>query len=183
MTRPTGRTALYRFLDQDDQLIYVGISNSPRSRWADHAADKPWWSDVVTREVEWFETRKDAERAERREIGAHDPKWNIAPGMPDRSQPVMRRTLRKGWTPPDFLVELFARHEREQEAIGKLRGDLEEAIVTEMLTGVSADRMAKFFPWEPQTFRRISKAAGIPPLRKTTVVSARKAALPETAAE
>ncbi|MEU1497291.1 GIY-YIG nuclease family protein [Streptomyces sp. NPDC005732] len=176
---PAGRTALYRFFDKDDQVIYVGISNNPRTRWQGHAADKPWWTDVVTREVEWFGTRKDAERAERREIGAHYPKWNTAPGMPDRNEPEMRRAPRKGWTPPASLVELFAHYEQQQEATGKARDELEQAIVAEMRTGVSGDRMAKYFPWEPQTFRRISKAAGIPPLRDRTVVSARKAALPE----
>lgn len=176
---PTGRTALYRLSDKDDRLIYVGISNNPRTRWEGHAADKPWWADVVTREIEWFGTRKDAERTERREISAHRPKWNIAPGMPDRNEPEMRRTPRKGWTPPDALVELFAHYEQGREAVGKLRDELEQAIVSEMFTGVSGDRLAKFFPWEAQAFRRIAKAAGIPPLREATVVSARKAALPE----
>lgn len=176
MTQPTGRTALYRFFDEDVQLIYVGISNNPRARWEGHATDKPWWTDVVTREIEWLDTRKDAERVERLEIGAHNPKWNIAPGMPDRSKPEVRRAARKGWTPPDSLVELFARYEQEREAVGKLRDELELAIASEMLTGVSGDRIAKFFPWEPQTFRRIAKAAGIPPLRERTVVSAKKAA-------
>lgn len=179
MTQPTGRTALYRFFDREDRLVYVGISNNPRARWEGHAADKPWWSSVVTREIEWFDTRKEAESAERREISARSPKWNVAPGMPDRSQPVMRRALRKGWTPPDSLIELFARYECEQEAVGKLRDELERAIVTEMHAGVSGVRMAKFFPWEPETFRRLAKKAGVPPLREATVVSRAKATAPK----
>ncbi|UPZ27662.1 GIY-YIG nuclease family protein [Streptomyces sp. LRE541] len=181
MTQPAGRTAIYRLFDCDDKLIYVGISNNPRSRWTDHSVSKPWWGEVATREIEWHDTRNDAERIERREIGAHRPKWNVAPGMPDRKEPEVRRVPRKGWTPPDALVELFSRYEQEQEAVGKLRDELERAIVAEMLAGVSSDRMAKFFSWEAQTFRRISKAAGVPPLRERTVVSARKAALPEAA--
>ncbi|MGW1950255.1 hypothetical protein ACWCRC_38875 [Streptomyces sp. NPDC001940] len=179
MTQPSGRTALYRLFDGCDRLIYVGISNSPRSRWAGHAADKPWWPDVATREIEWFDTRANAERAERREIGAHCPKWNVAPGMPDRSGLETRRVPRKGWVPPNSLVDLFARYEQEQQAVGKLRDELEQAIVTEMLTGVSGDRMSKFFPWEPETFRRIGKAAGVPPLRASTVVSAKQASAPD----
>lgn len=177
MTAPAGRTAIYRFFDGSDRIIYVGISNNPRARWEGHAADKPWWTDVATREIEWFDTRKDAERAERQEISAHSPRWNVAPGMPDRSQPKVRRTLRKGWTPPDSLVELFARYEREQGAVGKLRDDLERAIIAEMHAGVSGVRMAKFFPWEPETFRRLAKKAGVAPLRESTVISARKAAV------
>ena len=179
MTAPAGRTAIYRLFDEGDRIIYVGISNNPRARWEGHAADKPWWADVATREIEWFETRADAERAERQEISAHSPRWNVAPGMPDRSQPVMRRALRKGWTPPESLVELFARYESEQGAVGKLRDELEQAIVAEMRAGVSGVRMAKFFPWEPETFRRLAKKAGVPPLREATVVSRAKASAPK----
>lgn len=176
MTQPTGRTALYRLFDRNDQLIYVGISNNPRARWEDHGSDKVWWGDVVTREIEWFGTRKDAEAAERREISARSPKWNVAPGMPDPSLTVPRQRPSKGWMPPGSLVELFARYEQVQESVGKLRDELEQAVVAEMLAGVSGNRMAKFFSWEPETFRRLAKKAGVPPLRESTVVSARKAA-------
>lgn len=118
MTQPTGRTALYRFFDENDQLIYVGISNSPRARWAGHAADKSWWGSVVTREVEWFETRTDAEHAERQAIGAHSPKWNNAPGMPDRDNPQVRRAPRKGWAPPTYSLNCSPDTSKNERLLG-----------------------------------------------------------------
>lgn len=53
-TNPPERTALYRLYDTRHQLLYVGITNDPRVRFATHAVDKPWWPNVVRRDVEWF---------------------------------------------------------------------------------------------------------------------------------
>lgn len=175
MTAHQGRTAVYRFYDKTGSAIYIGITNNPAVRWPGHAADKQWWADVVTREIEWFPSRQDAEREERRLIGALDPIRNRAPGMPGRSAIPAKAPRRRGWEPPELLRELFAHCEQAQVDAATARDALEDAIIAEMMTGVSADRMAKFFPWEAPTFRKIGKKGGVPPLRESTVVSIRYA--------
>lgn len=78
MTTATASTALYRLFDAADQLLYVGISTQPETRWTQHAADKPWWPLVQRREVEWHPDREAAEAAERSAIGAEEPLYNTA---------------------------------------------------------------------------------------------------------
>ncbi|MEV5854664.1 GIY-YIG nuclease family protein [Streptomyces anulatus] len=172
--QPQGRTALYRLYDAADQLLYVGISNNPRLRWASHAADKTWWADVAVREIEWFPERAQAEDEEARLISLLRPLRNSAPGMPPRSGPRIQR-VRPGWEPPVAMSELVARYEAEQQALAATRNDLEACIAVEMMKGVSAHRMAKFLPWEAQMISKIGRNAGVPPLRPATVISVRRA--------
>lgn len=172
---PQGRTALYRLYDTKSRLLYVGISNNPRARWASHAADKDWWSDVAVREVEWFPSRGIAETEEARLIAALEPPKNSAPGMPRRDQPHVQR-IRPGWEPPALMAALVAQYEAEQQTLAGTRDALEACIVEEMMKGVSAHRMAKFLPWESPMISKIGRNGGVPPLRPPTVVSARKAA-------
>jgi predicted GIY-YIG superfamily endonuclease len=70
-------TALYRFLDASDSLLYVGITNNIKGRFASHAADKPWWPDVARKTVEWHPTRSDAANAEWQAIRREAPRYNI----------------------------------------------------------------------------------------------------------
>ncbi|MGK5628123.1 GntR family transcriptional regulator [Streptomyces sp. URMC 123] len=52
------------------------IADKPRRRWQEHAQDKQWWPQVTLRTEEWFETRVEAEAAERAAIGAERPRYN-----------------------------------------------------------------------------------------------------------
>lgn len=81
MTAPVDspkRTALYRLYDAEDRLLYIGITDSPRRRWAQHAAKQAdaWWPDVARKSVEWFASRTDAEAAEMRAIEQEGPPYN-----------------------------------------------------------------------------------------------------------
>lgn len=76
MTESPERTALYRLYDAADLLLYVGITGKPKSRWTQHTADKPWWPQVKRREVEWFDSRPLAARAEVEAILAESPAYN-----------------------------------------------------------------------------------------------------------
>lgn len=177
MAPPQGRTAVYRLFDIDGRLLYVGISNNPHARWRSHAHTKPWWGDVVTREIEWHPTREGAEQAETHLVGALRPKWNTAPGMPRRGLPaIAHRRIRRGWTPPQSLLDLIARYEDEQRTAGCTRDEIEAEIVAVMATSVSASRLAKFLPWEEPTIRAIGERGGVPKLRRATVVSVKRAA-------
>lgn len=71
-------TGLYRLWDSSGELLYVGISNAPGIRWAQHAVDKPWWPQVAEKTVHWFVTRSEAMREESRAIKSEQPAYNKA---------------------------------------------------------------------------------------------------------
>lgn len=72
------RCALYRFYDADDQLLYVGISRRPDTRWAEHRHPRysPWSKFVASRTLSWFASRTLAEAAEVAAIKDEKPRFN-----------------------------------------------------------------------------------------------------------
>lgn len=76
-TQQQSRTALYRFYDGAGDLLYVGISVRPWSRWKQHKGQKDWAEDVATSTMEWFDTRKAALNAEREAIVTEEPRYNV----------------------------------------------------------------------------------------------------------
>lgn len=72
-------TALYRFFDAEGKILYVGITGRLRRRMTEHAKDyaTTWWPLVVSRTVEWHQTRSEAGRAERQAIAAEKPPHNV----------------------------------------------------------------------------------------------------------
>lgn len=93
MTNPyqnPGRTALYRLYDADDELLYVGITWNPESRWREHATRQPWWHKVARKTVEWHEDRPSAIAAEARVTAAEKPRYDESAR---RDQKTPRRVL------------------------------------------------------------------------------------------
>ncbi|QQM45155.1 GIY-YIG nuclease family protein [Streptomyces liliifuscus] len=83
------RTLLYRFFDDEGRLLYVGITNNPQNRWADHAHkarinENVWWHLVRVVHTEWCDTRGEAEAAEitaiRHERPLHNGSHNVRLG-------------------------------------------------------------------------------------------------------
>ena len=72
------KTALYRYFDADDRLLYVGISVIPPMRQLQHAKGSAWYELVDRQRIEWFETRAEAMEAERSAIRSEGPTWNRA---------------------------------------------------------------------------------------------------------
>ncbi|MFI1728220.1 GIY-YIG nuclease family protein [Streptomyces acidicola] len=72
----TARTALYRLYDAEGVLLYVGITNMPNVRFATHRS-KPWWKQVLRKEIEWFDTRQPAAEAEVLAIRNEQPLYNV----------------------------------------------------------------------------------------------------------
>jgi hypothetical protein len=72
-----GRTALYRFYDRREALLYVGISNDPRRRQSEHKT-KPWYPQVRHQAVTWYDTEREARAAEDRAIRKECPEFNVA---------------------------------------------------------------------------------------------------------
>ncbi|CAL9646934.1 type II toxin-antitoxin system prevent-host-death family antitoxin [Streptomyces sp. enrichment culture] len=86
------RTALYRLFDAADTLLYIGISHQPEVRFAQHSKLKEWWPRVVRREVEWFDDRPTAAKAEEEAIRAEDPEHN-GTYSPRRSRKSIRHVV------------------------------------------------------------------------------------------
>jgi predicted GIY-YIG superfamily endonuclease len=79
------RTALYRFFDSEERLLYVGVAFDPEARWKEHAKSKPWWHDVTRKVIEWRPTRTDALIAEAEVIRAGRPLYNVKDSNVSRS--------------------------------------------------------------------------------------------------
>lgn len=81
-------TALYRYYDADDVLLYVGITGDLAERELDHICDSTWMDFAARSTIERFPTRDEAEDAERDAIRDDAPLFNIAhndtPGMTRR---------------------------------------------------------------------------------------------------
>jgi predicted GIY-YIG superfamily endonuclease len=70
------RTGLYRHFDTDGTLLYVGISNDPDQRYETHRTQAHWFKQINRVEVEWFATRKAAQKAELAAIKSERPLHN-----------------------------------------------------------------------------------------------------------
>ena len=70
-------TTLYEIYDDSDTLLYVGISLSSISRLSRHKADKDWYYDIKRVEMTHYDTREEAERAERLMIKLRAPVYNV----------------------------------------------------------------------------------------------------------
>lgn len=70
-------TAVYRIFDDSDVLLYVGMSVSPETRFADHRTCKRWMQEDAHRyEISWYATRADADAEEKRAIREERPRHN-----------------------------------------------------------------------------------------------------------
>lgn len=69
--------ALYRFYGDTGQLLYVGITQDPGKRLAQHTATKNWWTSVRGISIDWYSSRADAAAAERRAITVERPLMNV----------------------------------------------------------------------------------------------------------
>lgn len=73
---PVVPCTLYRLFRDDGILLYVGISVRPMNRFDQHRGDKSWWTEVSTITMTHFETRTEADQAERVAIRSENPLHN-----------------------------------------------------------------------------------------------------------
>lgn len=79
MSEPLDPTALYRYFDSNGDLLYVGISVDPDTRWKSHLYSRAEWPRLATsRTDEWFNTRETAEAAEIVAIKTERPRFNAS---------------------------------------------------------------------------------------------------------
>lgn len=68
---------LYRFVDDDDRLLYIGITTSACARLAQHSS-KEWFPKIARATFEHYRTRAEAMEAEKAAIKAEHPLYNLA---------------------------------------------------------------------------------------------------------
>lgn len=71
-------TSLYRFWNDSDELLYVGITHRGWRRFNEHASAKAWWHLVHTVTVDHYPNRETARAAELTAIQSERPRFNIA---------------------------------------------------------------------------------------------------------
>lgn len=76
-------TALYRLFNAGTVLIYVGISDNLKVRMRRHATEKPWWSEVASKTIDWYPTWDAAKEAETAAITEERPLYNLAEVAPE----------------------------------------------------------------------------------------------------
>lgn len=79
--------ALYRLYNSEGVLLYVGITENPASRFAGHAVDKSWWSEVKRKQLAWCDNKAAAIVAEADAIARENPLYNVARPAPTLKQP------------------------------------------------------------------------------------------------
>lgn len=84
--------ALYRFYDATGQLLYVGITADPGSRWRSHARNKPWWHHVAHITLETHPTRAAVLDAECAAIRRERPLHNVVHNRRDEPQRTLVET-------------------------------------------------------------------------------------------
>lgn len=73
---PAVPTSVYQYFDENDVLIYVGITARSTSRQREHNADKMWWPFVARQTVEHYHARGEALLREGELIRAYRPPFN-----------------------------------------------------------------------------------------------------------
>lgn len=94
-TLPAVTTALYRYYDDADRLLYIGITDHLIGRTLDHVQGSSWAEFATRATIERHPTRKDAEDAERAAIKAEGPLFNSQ----HQDTPEARRRL------VEYLIE------------------------------------------------------------------------------
>lgn len=97
---------VYRMFDENDELLYVGITANLPGRLAQHRAEKPWWTLVARIELRHLDSRREALDSERYLIVTEKPLWNVV--HRDGATPIPWAQLRQDF-PAILRLEAGAR--------------------------------------------------------------------------
>jgi len=147
-------TAVYRFFDAEDRLLYVGITCNLGSRFQDHERRAQWWLDQRSVQVVWRDTRAEAAEEERIAILGEKPLYNIWGTRPPRER--VRAERLDVATRQAIAAEVRA----EVARAGKSKREVRE------LLGVSRQaawqRMTGETPFQPDELIELAAFLGIP---------------------
>lgn len=68
---------VYRLFDEQQTLLYIGVTGSLKERFAAHKTTKRWWDDVFYVALQPFDNHQEAARAEEFAIFAENPLHNV----------------------------------------------------------------------------------------------------------
>lgn len=106
--KPTTQTALYRWFDSDDLLLYIGISDQLTVRVGSHIRGSSWMDFAVRSTVERFSSRTEAADAEVSAIKAEHPLFNHKHNdSPEAKQRLVEYLVAHGRT--DLLMPAISR--------------------------------------------------------------------------
>lgn len=95
LLEPSNQT-LYRFFNSNHELLYVGITNNPFSRFSGHSKDKSWFHELAYATFTHYPNRHAVDSAETRAIRAEKPKYNKAKTLDWERSPDHMRKIRMG---------------------------------------------------------------------------------------
>ena len=68
---------VYRYFDEAENLLYVGVTGDPYQRWTQHRRNQPWADEIDTVSLEQFAFADLAYAREREVIRAESPAYNV----------------------------------------------------------------------------------------------------------
>ncbi|MYS74483.1 GIY-YIG nuclease family protein [Streptomyces sp. SID5926] len=150
---PNRATAVYRFFDRQGRLMYVGIAYDPAERWKHHAAKTRWWKDTADNTIEWYDTRAEAERAEKVALRYEKPIYNKAGSVTPYQGPTGKRGMKipRKLRFDDDIWEDFEKLCAEEGVTP------EEAITAYIASRIKADRLER--RREAARLRRLTAAS------------------------
>lgn len=77
VSEPSGRTALYRYLDAEGRPLYIGITSHLKNRREAHKHSR-WAIEATDFTLEWFSSAQEAAAAETLAIRTERPRYNLA---------------------------------------------------------------------------------------------------------
>jgi len=75
------KTVLYRYYNDNKELLYVGITGDQSKRFSAHNRSSEWMQLATTAKLEHYATRGDAKAAETKAIKEENPIYNIAESL------------------------------------------------------------------------------------------------------
>lgn len=156
------RTLLYRFYDAKGQLLYVGITNHPHVRWAQHAhnVDSEWWQEVRVVHSEWHATRAEAEEAEKTAIYREKPLHNYSHNFRRGSQRRFRSMYLHPMARETFGDQPFT-YKELAERVGIPYGTV--TLYGRRLVSQGAFRKVGTVSMGPRSMRGVFVAVDVPP--------------------
>ncbi|MBZ6250357.1 GIY-YIG nuclease family protein [Streptomyces olivaceus] len=110
--------ALYRLNNAAGTLLYVGVTNNPERRFAQHRDTKDWWPQVAEKTVDWYPSRARALAEEAALITAETPVFNIDHNPAAQHGPIDVHTPPPGM-PADRVDALRAAASTLPAAVGE----------------------------------------------------------------
>jgi len=141
-------TAVYRFFDAESQLLYVGITSSPRARFFQHRNSAAWWgeADHERTTIQWYGSRIEAVSVEAAAIRDEKPRFNISGTRSCAGRDLLGLS-------EDAQEKLRAAIEAAREA-HELREAAWEAVRAARVPGVSDERLCEATGFSRATLNR-----------------------------